>query len=97
MKDKQGRFGTLWCRYNCKTSNTYIFKRDFLGDIVALDDVSFSYWWRMHGIIGHTGSGKSTPSAYERIAEAHLGEIIVSDMNIGDGPVKKVGYKQKAS
>ena len=71
---------------------THIYSKGLPGETVALDDVSFEVAdGECIGIIGHTGSGKSTLLQHMNgLLKPHSGEIIVSDMNIGDGSVKKV-------
>ena len=71
---------------------THIYSKGLPGETVALDDVSFEIAsGECIGIIGHTGSGKSTLLQHMNgLLKPHSGEIIVSDMNIGDGSVKKV-------
>ena len=71
---------------------THIYSKGLPGETVALDDVSFEVaGGECIGIIGHTGSGKSTLLQHMNgLLKPHSGEIIVSDMNIGDGSVKKV-------
>lgn len=71
---------------------THIYSKGLPGETVALDDVSFEVaGGECIGIIGHTGSGKSTLLQHmNELLKPHSGEIIVSDMNIGDGSVKKV-------
>lgn len=71
---------------------THIYSKGLPGETVALDDVSFEIaGGECIGIIGHTGSGKSTLLQHMNgLLKPHSGEIIVSDMNIGDGSVKKV-------
>ena len=71
---------------------THIYSKGLTGETVALDDVSFEVAsGECIGIIGHTGSGKSTLLQHMNgLLKPHSGEIIVSDMNIGDGSVKKV-------
>lgn len=71
---------------------THIYSKGLPGETVALDDVSFEIAsGECMGIIGHTGSGKSTLLQHMNgLLKPHSGEIIVSDMNIGDGSVKKV-------
>ena len=71
---------------------THIYSKGLPGGTVALDDVSFEVaGGECIGIIGHTGSGKSTLLQHMNgLLKPHSGEIIVSDMNIGDGSVKKV-------
>ena len=71
---------------------THIYSKALPGETVALDDVSFEIAsGECIGIIGHTGSGKSTLLQHMNgLLKPHSGEIIVSDMNIGDGSVKKV-------
>ena len=71
---------------------THIYSIGLPGETVALDDVSFEVaGGECIGIIGHTGSGKSTLLQHMNgLLKPHSGEIIVSDMNIGDGSVKKV-------
>ena len=71
---------------------THIYSKGIPGETVALDDVSFEIAsGECIGIIGHTGSGKSTLLQHMNgLLKPHSGEIIVSDMNIGDGSVKKV-------
>ena len=71
---------------------THIYSKGRPGETVALDDVSFEVaGGECIGIIGHTGSGKSTLLQHMNgLLKPHSGEIIVSDMNIGDGSVKKV-------
>lgn len=71
---------------------THIYSKGLLGETVALNDVSFEVAdGECIGIIGHTGSGKSTLLQHMNgLLKPHSGEIIVSDMNIGDGSVKKV-------
>lgn len=71
---------------------THIYSKGLPGETVALDDVSFEIEdGECIGVIGHTGSGKSTLLQHlNGLLKPHSGEIIVSDMNIGDGSVKKV-------
>lgn len=71
---------------------THIYSKGLPGETVALDDVSFEIEdGECIGVIGHTGSGKSTLLQHMNgLLKPHSGEIIVSDMNIGDGSVKKV-------
>ena len=71
---------------------THIYSKGLPGETVALDDVSFEIAsGECIGIIGHTGSGKSTLLQHMNgLLKPHSGEIIISDMNIGDGSVKKV-------
>ena len=71
---------------------THTYSKGLPGETVALDDVSFEVaGGECIGIIGHTGSGKSTLLQHMNgLLKPHSGEIIVSDMNIGDGSVKKV-------
>ena len=71
---------------------THIYSKGLPGETVALDDVSFEVaGGECIGIIVHTGSGKSTLLQHMNgLLKPHSGEIIVSDMNIGDGSVKKV-------
>ncbi|ASS37624.1 energy-coupling factor transporter ATPase [Mogibacterium pumilum] len=71
---------------------THIYSKGLPGETVALDDVSFEIEdGECVGVIGHTGSGKSTLLQHMNgLLKPHSGEIIVSDMNIGDGSVKKV-------
>ena len=71
---------------------THIYSKGLPGETVALDDVSFEIAsGECIGIIGHTGSGKSTLLQHMNgLLKPHSGEIIVSDMNIGEGSVKKV-------
>ena len=71
---------------------THIYSKGLPGETVELDDVSFEVaGGECIGIIGHTGSGKSTLLQHMNgLLKPHSGEIIVSDMNIGDGSVKKV-------
>ena len=71
---------------------THIYSKGLPGETVALDDVSFEIAsGECIGIIGHTGSGKSTLLQHMNgLLKPHSGEIIVSNMNIGDGSVKKV-------
>ena len=71
---------------------THIYSKGLPGETVALDDVSFEVaGGECIGIIGHTGSGKSTLLQHMNgLLKPHSGEIIVSDMNIGDGSVKKL-------
>ena len=71
---------------------THIYSKGLPGETVALDDVSFEVaGGECIGIIGHTGSGRSTLLQHMNgLLKPHSGEIIVSDMNIGDGSVKKV-------
>lgn len=71
---------------------THIYSKGLPDETVALDDISFEVSdGECIGIIGHTGSGKSTLLQHlNGLLKPHSGEIIVSDMNIGDGSVKKV-------
>lgn len=71
---------------------THIYSKGLPGETVALDDVSFEIEdGECIGVIGHTGSGKSTLLQHMNgLLKPHSGEIIVSDINIGDGSVKKV-------
>ena len=71
---------------------THIYSKGLPGETVALEDVSSEIEdGECIGVIGHTGSGKSTLLQHMNgLLKPHSGEIIVSDMNIGDGSVKKV-------